>query len=91
MASGSLRAQINNNHKFDVLEHLVQEYTEHIPLKSMQPESPEQKPSPNVTKGGKKAAAQQRMNKVPAVPRSAVTEWGVCDGVIQLLEVHKTR
>ena len=87
VASGSLRAHVNSNCKFDFLEHQVSEYTEHVPLKSLQPESPEQKPSPNVTKGGKKAAAQQRINKPSVIPKSAVNDWGVGGKVFQLLEV----
>lgn len=89
--SGSLRAQFARDGRIDVLEHIVSEFNEYIPLKMMQAESPEQKPSPTVTKGGKKAAAaQQRANKIPVIPKSTVTEWGVSDAVVMLLEIAET-
>ena len=90
VASGSLRAQMNQTGKIDVLEHAVSEFHEHVPLKTLKVESPEQKPSPNLTKSGKKAAAaQQRANKAPPpAPKPAVTDWGLSTSAMYFLEVE---
>ena len=83
-----MRAQLNPANKIEVLEHIVSEFHEHIPLTMVKIESPEQKPSPNVTKG-KKAAAQQKAAKAPPVPKTVVGDWGVSTAIQQFLEVHE--
>ena len=101
VATGSLKAQFNPQGRIEVLDHGILEFKEYIAradLLARQAESPEQKASPNVSKStGKKAAARmQRQNTVDqhhaaggafAIPKSPVNEWGITDGVLQLIEV----
>ena len=72
----------------EVFENCVTEWREHVPLDSLQAHSPEQKPSPNVSKTGKKTAAQQRASKAPIIPKSCVTDFGISSAGLQLFEVR---
>ena len=100
MTRGNLRAQFNQHGKIEVLECNVLEHTEYISRSKYQAssESPEQKPSPNISKSsGKRAAAQQRLNKQSQVaqeqsmqagpPRPPINRWGVTNAVSNMLEV----
>ena len=81
------------------MECFVLEHAEYVPRSKIQvaPDSPEQKPSPNMSKNAGKRAAQQRMNKqlqpsheqlIPTgPPRSPINRWGVTNAVLNLLEV----
>ena len=101
MTSGNLRAQFNQHGKIEVLECNVFEHAEYVPRAKIQaaPESPEQKPSPNVSKNAGKRAAQQRMSKAtqPGLeqvissgpPKSPINRWGVTNAVLNILEVSR--
>jgi hypothetical protein len=85
--TGSLKVQFNRESKIDVFEILITDWNEYVPLKLI-PQSPEQKPSPNLTKNAKKtAAAQQRLNKYPPSPKSCVGDWGASSAIMMLFEV----
>ena len=100
MTTGNLRAQFNQNGKIEIMECLVFEHAEYVPRSKIQamPDSPEQKPSPNMSKNAGTRAAQQRISKqlqplqeqiIPASPpRSPINRWGVTNAVLNLLEVR---
>lgn len=93
-----MRVQFNESQRIDVLEMITIENKEYIPrlqlLESMD-QSPEIKQSPSISKNQGKKAQQQRQKEEEArrkppqafVPRSAVGEWGLPNGVLEFLEV----
>ena len=96
VTTGNLKAQLNQQGKIDMLELGVLKYSEYVQRNRIvhPPESPEQKPSPNITKGNKKAAAQQRTNRQQAseqarlsIPKAPLSEFCIPTAVFQLLEV----
>ena len=102
MTTGNLRAQFNQSGKIEIMECSVFEHTEYVPRSKIQaaPDSPEQKPSPNMSKNAGKRGAQQRLNKqlqlsqdplaLTCPPRSPINRWGVTNAVLNLLEVIKS-
>lgn len=98
VSNGSLRVQFNQHGKIEVMDYAIAEpHTEYVPRsKLLAPlDSPEQKPSPNASKGSGKRAAQQRMHqKAPeqsaqaGPPRSPIESWGVTKAVFSIIEVR---
>ena len=98
MTTGNLKAHLNQQGKIDMLELGVSEHTEYVQRSKiiLAPESPQQKHSPNLTKGNnKKAAAQQKLNRQQtsdqsrlSIPKAPLTGICVPAAVAQVLEVR---
>lgn len=86
---GSLRAQFDLHGRIDVLDIVTNGHTEYIPRNQLQPpESPDQKPSPKVSKTlAKRAQQKQNASSNVVVPNSMVTDDGVPVAVMRFLEV----
>ena len=98
MTTGSLRAQFDQHGKIDILDLQIEKHTEYVPRNKIQSplESPEQKPSPSLTKNAGKRGIQQRNNKqlpVPdqpppvMAPRTIINDYGITQPVSAFLEV----
>ena len=98
VTTGSLRAQFDSNSKIDLLDIETRKHTEYVPRNKLQlpPESPDQKPSPSITKNSKARSSQQRGKlqvpfdqtpQVVAPPQSIINDWGTTVDVSQFLEV----
>ncbi|KAF9921180.1 hypothetical protein FBU30_008815 [Linnemannia zychae] len=86
---GSIKATFTHDFKFDLLEIVSQEFTEYIPRPM-----DEQTNSPmsevkieGKKKGGSKKATAPSKKIVPAVPDSAINEYGISPATLQLLEI----
>ena len=91
MMNGTLKAQFGANGKLEVLEHNVTEHHEYISRAKLleQPLSPEQKLSPNLTKGKKNQARSKPPNEPTyTIPKSAVGEYGLTDETQLFFEVN---
>lgn len=95
VTKGSLKAHFDQQGKIDVLDLQVSEHAEYLPRSKLQTasESPEQKPSPNMTKNANRRAAQNSKRPMPPetpsnpLPPSKINTWGTTDQVMSFLEV----
>ena len=97
VTKGSLKAHFDQQGKIDILDLQVSEHIEYLPRSKLQAasESPEQKPSPSLTKNANRRNAQNSKRQMPPetpsipLPPSKINEWATTDQVRYFLEVRQ--